>query len=85
VITVLLRYRTDWFVADRAAAAGSAGLAFDQFWDVFAIAARASVNFLTAVTTGLTAAGTVLFIVLRLAGPATIALAVLALRARVHR
>jgi len=84
-ITALLRYRTDWFVADRTAAAGSAGLAFDQFWDVFAIAARASVNVLSAVTTGLTAAGTMLFILLRLAGPATIALAILALRARVQR
>ena len=42
-------------------------------------------SFLSAVTTGLTAAGTLLFVVLRLAGPAAVALTILALRARVHR
>lgn len=83
--TALLRYQTGWFVADESDAAGSTGLSFNSFWDVMAIAARSSVSFLSAVTTGLTAGGTLLFILLRLAGPATVALAILALRARVQR
>jgi hypothetical protein len=76
---------TTWFVADQTAAAGSAGLSFHSFWDVLAIVARSSVSFLSAVTTGLTAEGTLLFILLRLAGPATVALTIFAVRARVQR
>ena len=83
--TLLLRYETGWFVADPSAAAGSAGLSFTNFWDVLAISARSSVSFLSATTDGLTAAGTMLFILLRLLGPATVALTILALRAKVQR
>jgi uncharacterized protein YjbI with pentapeptide repeats len=83
--TLLLRRETDWFVASPTAAAGSSGLSFTSTWDVFAIAARSSVSVLSANTNGLTAAGTILFIVLRLVGPATIALTILAVRAKVQR
>lgn len=83
--TLLLRHKTDWFVASPRAAAGSEGLSFMRSWDVFAIAARSSVSFLSANTNGLTAAGTVLFILLRLLGPGTVALTILALRAKVQR
>jgi hypothetical protein len=83
--TLLLRHKTDWFVASPTAAAGSEGLSFTSSWDVFAIAARSSVSFLSANTNGLTAAGTILFILLRLRGPATVALTILALRAKVQR
>jgi hypothetical protein len=63
----------------------AARLSFTSFWDIFAIVARSSVSFLSANTNGLTAAGTILFILLRLLGPATVALTILALRAKVQR
>ena len=84
-VSLLLRYVTRLFVEDTVAAAGSPGLTFNRFWDVFAITARSSVTFFSPVTNGLTSAGTLLFIALRLTGPATLALAILAVRARVQR
>jgi hypothetical protein len=68
--SMLLRYQTTWFVAEPDKVAGSTGLSFVQFWDVFAITARSSVGFISAMPQGLTAAGTLLFIGLRLIGPA---------------
>jgi hypothetical protein len=84
-VSLLLRYRTGWFVENASAAAGSAALTFNRFWDVFAITARSSVTFFSPVTNGLNAAGTLLFIGLRLTGPVALALAILAVRARVQR
>jgi uncharacterized protein YjbI with pentapeptide repeats len=80
-----LRYQTDRFVADPALVAGSTGLHFNQFWDTVAVAARNSVSFFSGITEGLTAAGVALMFVVRFVGPATFALALLALRSRVQR
>jgi hypothetical protein len=88
--TVLFRYRTSWFVSDATAAAGGSSssthmLNFHRFWDTAAILGRSSVTFLSPIATGLTAAGTLMLILLRFTAPAALALAVLAVRARVQR
>lgn len=85
IVSFLLRYKTRWFVENAPAAAGSTALTFTRFWDVFAITARSSVTFFSPVANGLNSAGTLLFIGLRLTGPAALALAIIAVRARIQR
>jgi hypothetical protein len=80
---------TETFVNDEAAAAGrtpaGGGLSFDSYGDVVALVARSSVSFLSPTTSGLTAWGTALLILVRFAAPVFLALTVLAVRARVQR
>lgn len=85
LVALGFRYGTDWFVADPAKVAGSTGLRFGAFWDCVAIAAKNSVTFFGGISEGLTAAGTALMFLLRLVGPASFALIILALRSRVYR
>lgn len=86
----LFRYRTSWFVLNENVAAGGTGtspgvLSFDHYWDVVAILSRSAVNFAAATGGGLTAWGTLSILLLRLAAPTFLALAILAIRARVQR
>jgi hypothetical protein len=60
-------------------------LSFHHFGDVAAILGRSSVSFLSPIPNGLTALGTLMIILLRFSAPAALALAVLAVRARVQR
>jgi hypothetical protein len=83
VVSAALRLFTRTFVSDEAAAAG--GLSFHRFADVIAFVARSSVSFLSAPITGLTAWGTALLLLTRFSAPVFLALAILAIRARVHR
>jgi hypothetical protein len=80
-----LRYGTNLFIADPDKVAASSGLDFRDYWDCVAIALRNSVTFFGSISEGLTAAGTALMFILRIAGPTAFALIVLALRSRVQR
>jgi uncharacterized protein YjbI with pentapeptide repeats len=85
--TFLFRYLTSSFVNSQKAAAGGGEhpLSFQRFWDVAAILIRSSVSFLSPITSGLTALGTLMLVALRFSAPVALALAILAVRARVQR
>jgi hypothetical protein len=80
---VLLRLATAWFV--RPADHVLDGYHLDRFWDALAFVMRNSISFLSAPASGLTAAGTFLFVFERYAAVALLALTVFAVRSRVQR
>jgi hypothetical protein len=88
-VSAALRWSTITFVSDVRSAVGitgsGRGLSFHHFGDVLAFVARSSVSFLTPTTSGLTAWGTALLLLVRFAAPVFLALATLAIRARVRR
>lgn len=87
---LLLRYHTTTFArpepgTDVWKATGSSSLHFSHLLDCVAIGLRSTVSFLSPVTEGLTAGGTLLFVAMKLLGPLLLGLAALAIRARIQR
>jgi uncharacterized protein YjbI with pentapeptide repeats len=83
LVTLWIYNRPKIFFATEPPMAG--GLRLDHINNVAAVVLRGSANLLSPLAEGLTAAGTLLFVVLKLAGPGFFALTILAIRARVQR
>ena len=88
-ISAAIRWSTRTFVTNEHLALGTSnndsGLSLHHFIDVVAFVARSSVSFLSPPISGLTPSGTVLLLITRFVAPASLALAILAIRARVRR